>query len=80
MRVKVNEPLEGKFWNLKVGCVYEIETAAAHKLVEAGSVEPLIETAVQPPPGANKRVRKSSKPNAISSHPGRNQAPPASDS
>jgi len=58
-KYKILEPLEGDHWNLKVGCHYEIADQIAAKLVESGSIEPVIETAMQPKPGATKRVRKS---------------------
>ena len=78
-RVKIKNELGGKFWNLKVGCVYEVAAADAHQMIEAGDAEALAETAMQPPPGANKRARKDRKPDAIPSDVKRDKAPPASD-
>lgn len=77
-RVRIKNELGGKFWNLKVGCVYEVAAADAHQMIEAGDADALTETAMTPPPGA-KRVRKSSKPNTIPGDVERDQTPPASD-
>ena len=76
---KILKELKGEHWNLKVGCQYEIADQIAAKLVASESIEPVIETAMAPSPGANKRARKSIKSNSISSDPRRNQAPPQSD-
>ena len=73
-KVRITHKLGGKFWNLKVGGVYEVTAPDAHAMIEAGDAEALTETAMSPPPGA-KRVRKSIKPNAISSQPQRDQTP-----
>ena len=75
---KILKELKGEHWNLKVGCQYEIADQIAAKLVASESIEPVIETAMAPAPGANKRVRKNIKSNSISSNPGRDQAPPPS--
>tara|TARA_R110002110_G_scaffold131141_2_gene311785 strand:- start:1525 stop:1770 length:246 start_codon:yes stop_codon:yes gene_type:complete len=76
---KILKELKGEHWNLKVGCHYEIADQIAANLVASESIEPVIETAMAPAPGANKRVRKSFKSNSISSDPRRNQTPPTSD-
>ena len=77
-RVRIKNELGGKFWNLKVGCVYEVAAPDAHQMIEAGDAEALTETAMQPPPGAKKRARKSSKPDTIPGDVKRDQTPPAS--
>ena len=67
---KILKPIDGEHWNLKTGCQYEIADQVAARLIESGSIEPVIEnasiepaieTAMQPKPGASKRVRKSNK-------------------
>jgi hypothetical protein len=78
-RIRIKNELGGKFWNLKIGCVYEVSATDAHQMIEAGDAEVLTETAMTPPPGATKRARKSSKSNAISSQPQRDETPPKSD-
>ena len=67
---KILKPIDGEHWNLKPGCQYEIADQVAARLIESGSIEPVvenasiepsIETAMQPKPGAAKRARKSNK-------------------
>ena len=67
---KILKQIDGEHWNLKPGCQYEIADQVAAKLMESGSIEPVvenasiepvIETAMQPKPGAAKRARKSNK-------------------
>ena len=67
---KILKPIDGEHWNLKPGCQYEIADQVAARLMESGSIEPVlenasiepvIETAMQPKPGAAKRARKSNK-------------------
>lgn len=77
--VRILKRMSGKFWNLKVGCVYRVNESNAKQMIEKGSAEPLIETAMAPSPKAEKHVRESNRTNAISSHPGRNEAAPKSD-
>ena len=66
---KILKELKGDHWNLKVGCQYEIADQVAEKLMASESISPVIEVAMAPVPGANKRVRKSIKSNAISGDP-----------
>lgn len=79
MKLKLINPVGGVYWNLKPGCVYEVKNADAKQMIDAGDAVPITETAMAPAPGV-KRVRKNSKSNAISSHPGRDKTPPESDS
>ena len=76
---RIKKELDGAFWNLKPGCVYHVETAAANKLINAGDAEPVIETAMAPAPGANKRARKDKGTDRVPSDTGGDKAPPTSD-
>ena len=42
---KILKPIDGEHWNLKPGCQYEIADQVAAKLMESGSIEPVIENA-----------------------------------
>ena len=75
---KILKPIDGEHWNLKPGCQYEIADQVAARLIESGSIEPVIETAMQPKPGASKRVRKSNKRSDDAGDSSRSEAAPAS--
>ena len=77
---KILEPITGDHWNLKPGCHYEIADQVAAKLLESGSIEPVIETAMQPRPGVSKRVRKNTKrSDHASDSSGGKETPPGDD-
>jgi hypothetical protein len=81
---KILKPIDGEHWNLKPGCQYEIADQVAARLIESGSIEPVIEnasieTAMQPKPGASKRVRKSNKRSDDAGDSSRGEETPASD-
>ena len=85
---KILKPIDGEHWNLKPGCQYEIADQVAARLMESGSIEPVvenasikpvIETAMQPKPGAAKRARKSNKRSDDASDSSRGEETSASD-
>ena len=85
---KILKPIDGEHWNLKPGCQYEIADQVAARLIESGSIEPVIEnasiepaieTAMQPKPGASKRARKSNKRSDYASDSSRSEETSASD-
>jgi len=76
--VKITAQPEGRFWNLKVGCVYQVTEEAAEHLIKGKKAVKIIETAMAPTPGV-KIVRKDQSTSDASGNTSRSKKPPASD-